>query len=196
MIFYEQLTKYICEDDLWNEFETALGEFDDGEVKELGQSAYLQYDKYHEVYRKTLEEEFEFVYEISNQLYLWINSIDTRSIPILTLDVIKNESIYLNFNYIDTLEKTYKIPEEHILYIHGKALREEHLILGHHNTYAYAGKSPLLLTYQEMDQWIEYQINKGNEEIEYDIQIEKYYDETYKDTEGIIARNTGFLKVL
>ena len=42
--FYKQLTKYIFEDDLWNDFENALGSFDDGEIKEMSEATYLNYD--------------------------------------------------------------------------------------------------------------------------------------------------------
>ena len=33
--FYDRLTKYIYDEDLWNDFETALGYFDDGELLEI-----------------------------------------------------------------------------------------------------------------------------------------------------------------
>ena len=39
--------------------------------------------------------------------------------------------LYVSFNYTDTLEQVYGIPEERILYIHGKAVRGDNLIFGH-----------------------------------------------------------------
>ena len=39
--------------------------------------------------------------------------------------------LYISFNYTDTLERVYCIPEEQILYIHGKALRCDKLVFGH-----------------------------------------------------------------
>lgn len=48
-------------------------------------------------------------------------------------------------------KKVYDIVNNNILYIHGRALSNERLIIGHHNVFAYAGKQPLLLTYEEMD---------------------------------------------
>lgn len=45
---------------------------------------------------------------------------------------LKKESIFLNFNYTNTLETYYAIPAEKILYIHGKANDpKSNLILGH-----------------------------------------------------------------
>lgn len=40
-------------------------------------------------------------------------------------------SFFINFNYTDTLEVLYKIPEDKILHIHGRASRGEKLIFGH-----------------------------------------------------------------
>lgn len=73
-------------------------------------------------------------------------------------------------------------------------LRNERLVIGHHNVFAYAGKQPLLLTYQEMDEWIEYQINMSREESEKENQIGSYFIDTYKDTDEIIARNKEFFQ--
>lgn len=192
--FYEQLTRYICEDDLWNDFETALGELDDGEVKEMSQAVYLHYNEFQDDYRQVMQKELEFSFKISEQLHKWIDSIDTGGRPILTSYILNNNNIFLNFNYTDTLEKVYGISEKNIVYIHGKASRDEELVLGHHNTYAYAGKEPVCLTFKEMDEWFEFQMNKGIEEKEYDFQVEKYYNVTYKDTDGNIARHISFFE--
>lgn len=47
----------------------------------------------------------------------------------------KEDSLFLTFNYSETLESLYSIPPEHILYIHGKANSDNQLILGHGLTY-------------------------------------------------------------
>lgn len=39
--FYESLTKYIFEDDLWHDFEEALGTFEDSELRSMSNAAYL-----------------------------------------------------------------------------------------------------------------------------------------------------------
>lgn len=43
----------------------------------------------------------------------------------------KENSLFINFNYTDTLEIMYDIPEEHIIHIHGRATNHERLIFGH-----------------------------------------------------------------
>ena len=43
----------------------------------------------------------------------------------------KEHSFFINFNYTDTLEHFYNIPEERVLHIHGRASNREHLVFGH-----------------------------------------------------------------
>ena len=43
----------------------------------------------------------------------------------------KEDSFFINFNYTDVLQWLYEIPEERVLHIHGRASKHEHLIFGH-----------------------------------------------------------------
>ena len=43
----------------------------------------------------------------------------------------KDDSFFINFNYTDVLQWLYKIPEEQVLHIHGRASKHERLIFGH-----------------------------------------------------------------
>lgn len=194
--FYERLTKYIFEDDLWNDFENALGLFDDGEIKEMSEAAYLNYDDNYYSYDRAISDELEFSTQISEKLLEWIKSIDILTKPVISTKIINNENVFISFNYTDTLEKVYDILNDNILYIHGKASSGEKLIMGHHNIFAYAGKEPLVLTYQEMDQWMEYKENMSLEESEKEYQIQRYFVNTYKDTDEIIAKNKAFFDTL
>ncbi len=45
--------------------------------------------------------------------------------------IIKEQSFFINFNYTDTIEFLYSIPEERVLHIHGRASNREHLVFGH-----------------------------------------------------------------
>lgn len=45
--------------------------------------------------------------------------------------IIKEGSMFINFNYTDTLEYEYKIPDARVLHIHGRAKNHEHLVFGH-----------------------------------------------------------------
>lgn len=60
----------------------------------------------------------------------WVQSVQTfRNWKITHLEI-KN-SFFINFNYTDTLEILYKIPEERVLHIHGRASKHDNLIFGH-----------------------------------------------------------------
>ena len=113
--FYEQLIKYIFEDDLWNGFENALGSFDDGEIKEMSEAAYLNYDDNYYNYDRAISDELEFSTKISEYLLEWVKSIDIKTKPAVSRKIINNDNIFINFNYTDTLEKVYDIINNNIL---------------------------------------------------------------------------------
>lgn len=58
----------------------------------------------------------------------------SHSIPLATTPKdfhLEKDAYYLTFNYTDTLEVLYGIPQNHILHIHGQASRNDKLIVGH-----------------------------------------------------------------
>lgn len=63
----------------------------------------------------------------------WINSTQRIFIDPKYIDIQIDNSYFINFNYTDTLQVLYNIPEEQILHIHGKASKQEKLIFGHAN---------------------------------------------------------------
>lgn len=125
------------EDDylLWCDFEKALGEYNlETVINWSWENLYLTVDS------------------LGNQLFNG-NFIDTQlpdiidegftkwvcSIPIPTktkYDNLSKTSIYLSFNYTDTLEQLYEIPECHVLHIHGRASKGDKLIVGHNRMIA------------------------------------------------------------
>lgn len=64
----------------------------------------------------------------------WVKSMTSICNP-KYLQLEKDNSIFLNFNYTRTLEMLYEIPKKRILHIHGCAQNSEGLIFGH-NTIA------------------------------------------------------------
>lgn len=59
----------------------------------------------------------------------WVKTLNSVAVK-KAIDLPK-ASLYISFNYTDTLERVYGISENHIAYIHGKALRGDKLIFGH-----------------------------------------------------------------
>jgi hypothetical protein len=124
------------------------------------------------------------------------NSIDTLK---LLLD---KDSIYLSFNYTDTLERFYQVKHENILYIHGKAsLDTDDLILGHaqdpSNFNEEVEKPPENLSEEELEQWEEYMSDNYNLSFELGKhEIESYFADTFKPTDQVIEENLPFFNQL
>lgn len=88
------------------------------------------YTAEHDV-RLKLEAAFQ---EITKSFKEWILSLPEGNVS-KKIRIKKKDSLFLTFNYTETLESLYTIPAEQILYIHGKANSEEQLILGHGMSY-------------------------------------------------------------
>ena len=61
----------------------------------------------------------------------WIKSTMVCIIDSHYINIEKNSSFFINFNYTDTLQMLYHIPDNRILFIHGRASTGEQLIFGH-----------------------------------------------------------------
>lgn len=146
-IYYQVEDWYFAYDKkLWSDFEHLLGDLDVRyharriadenfpSQKKLAESEGREFDNLKRKYEQSSEEardEFEALYEsIRNSFREWVEQLDKpkadRKLPIEKVD-----SLFITFNYTDVLESLYRVPEERILYIHGKAKRDDELILGH-----------------------------------------------------------------
>ena len=68
----------------------------------------------------------------------WVEDCQ-RMIPATKfIKIEKEDSFFINFNYTDVLEWIYKIPDNRVLHIHGRASKHERLIFGH-NTHLFEG---------------------------------------------------------
>lgn len=187
--FCEELCKYIPEYDLWNEFEAALGILDYEEIKENNSEYLIGYgddnwkDSANHDYQLMVGEDLKFSKQISYYFSEWIKIFNTHTYKMVSSKIICNDNIFINFNYTDTLEKTYGIEDSKILYIHGKALRNDKLIVGHcDNSYFCRGRN----FNEDMD----------FRECEAEEEIRNYFKSTYKDTKKIITKNLPFFESL
>ena len=88
-------------------------------------------DSAHHDYQMMISEELSFSENISAYIKNWILSLQTIREKKISTNIINQDNIFISFNYTDTLEQTYNIPRERILYIHGKAKESTELIVGH-----------------------------------------------------------------
>ena len=149
--------------DVWGNIEKALGEYDEDSILEYckpdenfdydhpTRSMAAVEDSPDWIFRPVLD---EFLEEFKN----WVDSINISDAEkVLDLPV---ESKYLTFNYTETLEKAYAIPESNILHIHGSRLSDKEYIIGHNNYRdpqdAYNDESQMLYLQQTWSKIIEW----------------------------------------
>lgn len=61
----------------------------------------------------------------------WVENISITYNAKNIIKIIIEDSYFINFNYTDTLELIYNIPENQVYHIHGRASKHEKLIFGH-----------------------------------------------------------------
>lgn len=107
----------------------------------------------------------------------WIESIDISNAK--AKFSLSTKARYLTFNYTETLERLYNIPQQNILHVHGSRLRHDEYIIGHnmHRDLNDAYKTETELDFIQ-DTW--------SERI-------KWMNKLVKDTNGIIQNNQVFL---
>lgn len=200
--FYEAISRYIPKEILWSKFEMALGELDENRIQEDNSSYLLDYgdddwsDSAHHDFQYMIQQELGFADIISEYLEEWLKSINTDAPPVVSSNTLNRYCIFLNFNYTDTLERIYDIPEEKILYIHGKALRDDELIVGHHDiSKLQEGAIPAFNAPEVHGKHllVEDEDVRVTEALEI---IKDYFRATYKDTKSIIEENRQFFDSL
>lgn len=119
-------------------------------------------------------------------------SIDDKKIRILP------QSLFLNFNYTNTIERYYDIQENTICYIHNKAkLTDTKIILGHGTVPAnFVEKDPeppKNLSEEELQEWRDAMSDQYDFSYESaKSEILSYYTKAFKNTGKIINQNADF----
>ena len=190
--FYESLNTYIDNEILWNSFEEALGNLDEDKLCDDCSAFLLDYgaedwsDSGHHDYQYELQQRLRFSSLISTYLKEWINGIYVKNNNVFSSEIINKNHLFLSFNYTNTLEEIYKIPNKQILYIHGSVKISNDLIVGHHD-------KSLIKNEEKMRYDEDPRVEAGN------FIINDYHKKTFKDTEKIIKENiiffNGFSKI-
>ncbi|MEI7176901.1 bacteriophage abortive infection AbiH family protein [Pectobacterium carotovorum] len=196
-------------DPLWSEFETSMSLLDKDSVLEANMDAMPNYssDDFRDRDRYTLEIEMERILELlTTQLYKafkeFILAVQFPQFDHRRSVNIDRDAVYITFNYTDTLSQYYAIPDENVLFIHGKA--DEHvdeLILGHgvdpENFKERPAEPPSGLSYEDLERWMEYKSDQYDYSFERGKDaINRYFSATFKGTEQIIKDNEDFFAKL
>ena len=122
---------------LWEDVETALGEYREEEIFDYCKP--IEEIDYDHPMRSVaaIEDGPDWLFKTILDDFLdsftnWVNSIDiSQARQQLQFEP---QSKYLTFNYTETLEKVYGIPDDNILHIHGsRAVKGDTYIMGHNN---------------------------------------------------------------
>lgn len=127
---------------LWSDFEKALGEYDiDIALNWSWENLNLMVDSLENMVSNRSVINVQLSDIIDEAFSNWVRSIQIADKPKFDLP---GDSLFLTFNYTDTLEKLYRIPEDQVFHIHGRASKGDKLIVGHNReieTMAYYDKS-------------------------------------------------------
>ncbi|CUW37784.1 conserved protein of unknown function [Magnetospirillum sp. XM-1] len=190
---FEIVDRYLgADDDLWCAFEARLADLDTDTMADDAGKFLVSYavdewsDAYHHDYQFEVN---RIVSALSSKLYLnfenWLATLvmpspQSLSIPKLPLP---KDGRYLTFNYTETLQTTYGIPDEQVLHIHGQRSVKGSVILGH-------DWAPLPLNSHADLEEQDTRVTEGNEI------IDSYFKKTFKPTSNIIDLNHTYFRSL
>jgi hypothetical protein len=191
----ELVEEFLPVEEYWNDLEAALANIDVDHVTDNAAEFLVSYaeerwsDAYHHDYQYEVNRiVIGLSVELKKHFTDWIKQLDIPSIDDITdkrLNLPVNAR-YLTFNYTSTLSDIYSIPRDHILYIHGNALNNDYLILGHSWN---PSDVPSLIGDSDPED-IDPRVLEGN-----DI-IKDYFGQTFKNTSFNIKANSNFFNNL
>lgn len=127
-----------CDDEWWKNFEQKLGMANMLEIaieEAIQNSPNFASDNFRDADWYDAENAVDLrltkaYFIIRESLQRWANQLNGGEAS-KKVRLADGNRVFLNFNYSDTLESLYHIPQESIFYIHGKASNGDDLILGH-----------------------------------------------------------------
>lgn len=190
--YYESIMSGYCRSNaLWKDFEnelpscaTHIEEFGTQMGNEMRDE--LDYDPMDDMgIGRWLDDQYRFLNDLPKYLRLWVETIDTKKNPVYKIN---KHSIFLTFNYTDTLERAYKIDSDNIKHIHGYVKnKKEELVIGHCNkkaiSYALEKKKEAEMNF------VDFAVSTFD-------RVSKYCSATLKNTSKIIDENMDFFKSL
>ncbi|MEQ4672489.1 bacteriophage abortive infection AbiH family protein [Providencia manganoxydans] len=137
---YDSIEEYIPAGDEWNELESALGEIDYELILQNSEMFLASYntddwsDAYHHDYQYEVDKITRMLSaRLKKQFADWVKGINIADADNSEqyIPPIPRESLYFSFNYTNTLQQIYAVPNEQIIHIHGNCSYDDDLILGH-----------------------------------------------------------------
>jgi len=192
---------YILENDhsLWSKFEENLANLDKDslldflmeyfdDTSDRGRNAMgIETETYLDLLTNGLRREFSD----------FILKAEAKGIDRSKLIQIDIDAKFICFNYTNTLEKYYLIPNDNIFYIHGIAREKEGITLGHStDPELFNEEKPEPIPPEEaskelLEQWYEYMSDQHNPIYDDCVStVNRYFLSSFKDTKNIIEENS------
>ena len=185
------MSGYCRSNALWKDFEnelpscaTHIEEFGSQMGNDMREE--LDYDPMDDMgIGRWLDDQYRFLNELPKYLRLWVESIDTKKEAVYQIN---KDSVFLTFNYTDTLEYVYGIDSDNIKHIHGYVKnKKEELVIGHCNqkiiSYALEKKK------EAETNFVDFSVSTFD-------RVSKYCEVTLKRTSRIIDENADFFESL
>lgn len=137
---YDAIEEYMPAGDEWNELESALGEIDYELILQNSEMFLASYntddwsDAYHHDYQYEVDKITRMLSARLKELFAdWVKGINIADAynSEQYIPPIPRESLYFSFNYTNTLQQIYAVPDAQIIHIHGNCSYDDDLILGH-----------------------------------------------------------------
>lgn len=192
---YHRIQELFHNDELWSDFEATLAELDyDSLMEDAGEFlTSIAAEDWNEGdnhgYQEEIHDNVQLItVNLMKSFARWINQIDFPNKVGDKKLTIEPESLFVTFNYTNTLERYYSVLPNRILYIHGKSDGvDSALVLGHGRNLTELGiRKPSDGDSNEED----FRIQEG------DALINAYFKNTQKDTRQVIRRSESFLTQL
>lgn len=179
---------------LWRDFENALGSINSVEyLKRLIADCKSEQENENWIAQSdAVYADLEFIIRTQyNQLIDafcdWARDIDTDGVELEYVGLNNEDNYFFTFNYTDTLENIYHIPNERIMHIHGYAREKgSKIIVGHSKDYRLDRNALMALLDAELPA-------DGGDSVDKLIEI---LNETCKDADGIIHSQTQYFQEL
>lgn len=193
---YDTFERYFSFDGNWADLEGTLAHLDVDSIIDDASDFLQSYgadgwsDAFHHDYQDEVERIVDALSSRLKSIFTdWVLGLqipDKESCPVALLNLDRS-SIYLSFNYTDTLQRLYRIAPENVVHIHGSvSLDKPNLVLGHAVVPSGIRSLNCGADLQEQDT----RVTEANEI------IDGYFSTTFKPTDNIIATHREFFSSL